>query len=96
MTKAELKKGRVLLAEPFMLDPNFKRTAVLLCEYSLEEGGVGFVMNKPLNMRVDSLIEDFPEFEISSEKVPGKSACLSFPMGRFSRSTSGARLTAGL
>jgi len=63
MTKAELKKGRVLLAEPFMLDPNFKRTAVLLCEYSMEEGGVGFVMNKPLNMRVDSLIEDFPEFD---------------------------------
>jgi putative transcriptional regulator len=63
MTKAELKKGRVLLAEPFMLDPNFKRTAVLLCEYSTEEGGVGFVMNKPLNMRVDSLIEDFPEFD---------------------------------
>jgi len=24
---------------------------------------VGFVMNKPLNMQVDSLIEDFPEFE---------------------------------
>jgi len=63
MTKAELKKGRVLLAEPFMLDPNFKRTAVLLCEYSLEEGGVGFVMNKPLHMQVDSLIEDFPEFD---------------------------------
>lgn len=63
MTKAELKKGQVLLAEPFMLDPNFKRTAVILCEYSPEEGSVGFVMNKPLNMRVDSLIQDFPEFE---------------------------------
>lgn len=63
MTKAELKKGQVLLAEPFMLDPNFKRTAVILCEYSQEEGSVGFVMNKPLNMRVDSLIEGFPDFE---------------------------------
>jgi len=62
MIRAELKKGHVLLAEPFMLDPNFKRTAVILCEYSAEEGGVGFVMNKPLNMQVDSLLEDFPEF----------------------------------
>ena len=58
----DITHGRVLLAEPFMLDPNFKRSAVLLCEHS-EEGSVGFIMNKPLNMSVDELIEDFPEFD---------------------------------
>lgn len=45
-----------------MLDPNFKRSAVLLCEHS-EEGSVGFIMNKPLNMRIDDLIDGFPEFD---------------------------------
>jgi putative transcriptional regulator len=61
MVREEVKSGKVLLAEPFMLDPNFKRSAVLLCEHS-SEGSIGFIMNKPLQMRIDELIEDFPEF----------------------------------
>ncbi|MEL6392746.1 MAG: YqgE/AlgH family protein [Bacteroidota bacterium] len=44
-----------------MLDPNFKRTALLLVEHN-DEGTVGFVLNRPVNMRVDELIQDFPEF----------------------------------
>ncbi len=62
MVKKDIKNGEILLAEPFMADPNFKRAAVLLCEHG-EEGSVGFIMNKPLNMRIDELIEDFPEFD---------------------------------
>lgn len=62
MVKRDIENGKILLAEPFMLDPNFKRAAVLLCEHG-EDGSVGFIMNKPLNMRIDELIEDFPEFE---------------------------------
>ena len=50
------------MAEPFMLDPNFKRTAVLLCEHS-EESSIGFILNKKLDMRVDALVNDFPEFD---------------------------------
>lgn len=61
MVREDVKSGKVLLAEPFMLDPNFKRSAVLLCEHS-SEGSIGFIMNKPLQMRIDELIEDFPEF----------------------------------
>ncbi|MEM8583474.1 MAG: YqgE/AlgH family protein [Bacteroidota bacterium] len=64
MVKPEVKSGTVLLAEPFMLDPNFKRTALLLVEHN-EEGTVGFVLNRPVNMRVDELIQDFPEFDAS-------------------------------
>ena len=62
MARNEVTNGKVLLADPFMLDPNFKRSAVLLCEHG-GEGSLGFIMNKPLKMRVDELIEDFPEFE---------------------------------
>lgn len=61
MVGNEVTKGKVLLAEPFMLDSNFKRAAILLCDHS-EEGSFGFIMNRPLNIRVDELIEDFPEF----------------------------------
>ena len=62
MTKQEIKSGKVLLAEPFMFDSNFKRSAILLCEHN-EEGSIGFIMNKELDMRVDELIGDFPEFD---------------------------------
>ena len=62
MVENDVSSGKILLAEPFMQDPNFKRSAILLCEHG-EEGSVGFIMNKPLNMRIDELIEDFPEFE---------------------------------
>jgi putative transcriptional regulator len=58
----EVKKGQGLLAEPFMWDANFKRAVILLCEHN-EEGSFGFIINKRLEMRIDELIGDFPEFE---------------------------------
>ena len=61
MVSDEVNSGKVLLAEPFMLDPNFKRSAVLLCEHN-DEGSIGFIMNKPMKVRVDLLIADFPDF----------------------------------
>lgn len=57
--------GRLLLAEPFMLDGNFKRSVVLVCDQSEKDGTVGFVLNKPIDMLVTDLIKDFPEFEAS-------------------------------
>jgi putative transcriptional regulator len=38
--------GRILISEPFMLDPNFKRSVILLTEYS-EAGALGFILNHP-------------------------------------------------
>ncbi len=60
--KPPIKKGAVLLAEPFMLDPNFKRTAIFLIEHNEREGSLGFILNRPVDMRVDELVDDFPEF----------------------------------
>lgn len=62
MARTKVKSGSVLLSEPFMQDPNFKRAAVLLCEHG-EEGSIGFILNKQLDMRVDELIADFPMFD---------------------------------
>lgn len=58
-----VQSGTVLLAEPFMIDPNFKRAVVLLCDHEREDGTVGFILNKPLSMKVEELVSDFPEFD---------------------------------
>ena len=55
--------GQLLIAEPFMLDPNFRRAVVLLCEHSGDDGTIGFILNKPLKMKLNEIIEEFPEFE---------------------------------
>src|ERR1700712_4039680 len=36
--------GRLLISEPFMMDPNFKRSVILLTEYS-DGGAMGFILN---------------------------------------------------
>ena len=53
-------KGRVLISEPFLLDNYFKRSIVLLTEHS-SEGSVGFVLNKPVNIKINEIMSDFPE-----------------------------------
>jgi putative transcriptional regulator len=60
--KQSIKGGTILLAEPFMMDPNFKRAAVLLVDHG-EEGGIGFILNRETETRIDELIDDFPEFD---------------------------------
>ena len=52
--------GTVLVSEPFMLDSYFKRSVVLVGEYS-DEGAIGFILNKPTDLRVTDALEDFPE-----------------------------------
>ena len=61
MNKAQT--GSILIAEPFMVDPNFKRSVVAVCDYTEEEGTVGFVLNKPLGLQINELITDFPSFD---------------------------------
>ncbi|MEM7101799.1 MAG: YqgE/AlgH family protein [Bacteroidota bacterium] len=57
-----IETGKLLLADPFMLDPNFKRSVVLLCDHH-SEGTVGFILNKSVKMQINELLADFPEFE---------------------------------
>jgi putative transcriptional regulator len=63
MTVTVLKptKGRLLISVPFMNDFYFGRSVVLLTEHN-EEGSIGFILNKPLDTKVDSAINDFPDF----------------------------------
>ncbi len=62
LNKLKPKKGRLLIAEPFMDDPYFKRSVVLLTEHC-EEGSFGFMLNKPLELKINDTMEDFPPFD---------------------------------
>lgn len=55
--KAE--KGRVLISEPFLSDTYFKRAVVFLTEHN-EQGSVGFVLNKPIDLKLQDVLQDFP------------------------------------
>ncbi|MDH5382160.1 MAG: YqgE/AlgH family protein [Cyclobacteriaceae bacterium] len=52
-------KGKILIAEPFLADPNFERSIILLCEHN-EEGSFGFVLNKPIEIKMDDILDDLP------------------------------------
>jgi putative transcriptional regulator len=60
--KTKPEKGRLLVSEPFLPDPNFERTVVLLCEHN-EEGSFGFVLNKPSILKVNEIMEDLAELD---------------------------------
>lgn len=55
--------GALLLSDPFLPDENFKRTVVLLCEHNNEEGSFGFVVNRPMGVKVYEAVEGFPVFD---------------------------------
>ena len=54
--KIEPRKGDLLISEPFLADPNFARTVILLCEHN-DDGSLGFVLNKKAQVKLNELIE---------------------------------------
>lgn len=55
--------GILLIADPFLKDPNFLRTVVLLCDHK-SEGSFGFVLNKLIDQTLDELLENFEGFPL--------------------------------
>jgi len=52
-------RGRLLVSEPYLPDPYFRRTVVLLCEHN-GDGSFGFVLNRHMDMTVNDLMENMP------------------------------------
>ncbi|MGL4597857.1 MAG: YqgE/AlgH family protein [Bacteroidia bacterium] len=52
------KQGRLLIAEPFMGEEHFKRAVILLAEHN-EQGSIGFMLNKPIDLKLHEVIPDF-------------------------------------
>jgi putative transcriptional regulator len=59
-------KGRILISEPFLNDQYFRRSVVYLTEHN-DEGSLGFVLNKPLEVGMGDIVDDFPvsDFPVS-------------------------------
>lgn len=58
----EPERGDLLISEPYLPDPNFVRTVILLCEHD-ENGSFGFVLNKRSHASLPELIEEAEGFE---------------------------------
>lgn len=55
--------GVLLIADPFLKDPNFLRTVVFLCEHQ-HQGSFGFVLNKQFEQTLDELISDLEGYHL--------------------------------
>jgi putative transcriptional regulator len=58
----KIKPGLIFLADPFLTDPNFKRTVILLSERQ-DKGFVGFILNRPLNLQLADAIPEFKDID---------------------------------
>jgi len=47
--------GHLLIAGPSLFDPNFRRTVILIAHHD-EEGAVGVVLNRPLDVTVEEAV----------------------------------------
>lgn len=61
----QIRTGRILVADPYLQDPYFSRSVVLLTSYEQgeQEDCMGFILNRPSNVFIHEVFQDFPEFE---------------------------------
>lgn len=57
LSTIEPANGKLLISEPFLNDPNFKRSVVLMAEHG-DEGTVGFILNQPSQLLLKDLVPD--------------------------------------
>ena len=50
-------KGKVLISEPFLADPNFSRSVILITEHNAT-GSFGFVLNQKTNILANTMVEE--------------------------------------
>lgn len=61
MSSKKAKSALMLIADPFLQDGYFTRAVILMTSFK-EEETTGFILNKPSNVFVHEVFEDFPEF----------------------------------
>lgn len=55
-------KGDLLISEPYLPDPNFERTVILLCAHD-ENGSFGLVLNKSSDINFKEAVKDIPALD---------------------------------
>jgi putative transcriptional regulator len=61
-------RGKLILAGPTLLDPNFRRTVVLIAEHT-EEGAMGLVLNRPSTATVSDAVPDLDWIAGADDRV---------------------------
>lgn len=58
------KNGSLIVSEPFMIDPNFKRSVVLITEYEIT-GAMGFILNQRTELFLHDLMPEIEQIGFS-------------------------------
>ena len=60
-----IRAGTILIASPYLLDPNFQKTVVLICQHSAQ-GTIGLILNRPLKIPLSKALPTVPALEGTS------------------------------
>lgn len=60
-------RNRCLIAMPNMMDPNFAKVVIFVCEHT-EEGALGIIINQPINITFDEVL-DHMKLKAEDDKV---------------------------
>jgi putative transcriptional regulator len=63
-------KGQLLVALPLLNDPNFQRSVIFLIEHN-DEGALGVIINRPLDLDATDLLERWGEVFAGSKLSQG-------------------------
>jgi putative transcriptional regulator len=58
--------GQLLISSPSLVDPNFRRTVVLMTHHD-EEGAVGLVLSRPSELRIDEAVPDLGDLPYADD-----------------------------
>ncbi|WP_156306750.1 YqgE/AlgH family protein [Sphingobacterium endophyticum] len=58
------KRGSLILSEPFMLDQNFERSVILLCEHDENDGTVGLILNHRSMLLLSDVLDEIDNTEM--------------------------------
>jgi len=67
-SEKELAQGMFLVADRRLMDPNFRETVVLLIRYG-PDGAMGLVINRPLKVKLSTVLPDIKELERRKETL---------------------------
>jgi len=71
--------NQLLIAMPGMADPNFSTTVTLICEHN-EDGALGIIINRPLNLKLSGLFEQL-SVDTADPAVAGSPVMAGGPVG---------------
>ena len=61
-------KGHLLIAGPALIDPNFRRTVVLVGEHT-EEGALGLILNRPSEATINDAVPELAMLAAGADPV---------------------------